>query len=313
MGLKVLATSGVKKCLLGFIPAALLLIHAPLLFDTGERAAAVLLAAVFVLLGLWMALFASARAARTLRMMRHGLAAEGKIISCRLASESKETPYAEFLPNWMVHQSAPQAKVIHGFKWTVVAFVALLFVLLFLVAVALAVMNVLGATSFLNAKDALTLSLWIGSALVLALLTAGMVFMSRWRNAKEAAEEAANTEFIAPNPVRDALPPESYAGIALYCTVEYLVQGERRSAKARALLSARLDRSGTVPLLYPSSGRGRVVLLAGLPHQASVDARGQWEPVSISKYPVGLIVTGLIACATLAGFASYVPWLLTLR
>jgi len=300
MVLKVLATSGVKKSLIGFVPAALALFHVVKL-DTGPRVALLAITAVFLLIGVVMASAALARAARTLHMMRHGFLAEGKIVSCRLASEKKESPYADFLATWTVHVTRPQARVIQGFKWMIVGWFVGMFGLFALIAGVMLVLN--SQRQRPDADVTLALWLWLGTAAAFALYIFWMVRSSRRRAAKEDAAAP------APAPINDPLPPASYAGIALYCTVEYPVQGVRRAGRGRVLLSSRLDRAGTAPLLYPANGHGNVVFLAGLPAEARVDARGQWETIGTSDRPIGLIVTAVIAGVALAGFAYYVPWL----
>ncbi len=318
--LEVLAHRDVTGNLLYLVPAALLQIAGAMHPNPHVRAAFFIFSALFIVVVLVTLPTALYRRLSTLRRMRCGILAAGRIRTCRLSWDrpGAAMPYRDFLGDWAAIVARSQSDKSTGCLARVVI---LVFVVPF-VLMALMLVLIWGAMYFSGSIgtgqavdfDGLYVAQWLaGTCVVVASI--GLILQLFRRKMQNATAEMIEGQRIqqrraagqplfpddappdlpdAPAVLKEPLPGDG-AGVLLSCSVEYKVIGELRTADATAPLCGRLNLKGEEQLLFGPAHQSRVELLVNLPAAAKVDAHGEWIPVSGHLAAVLLAVTGGLA------------------
>lgn len=320
--LEVLAHRDVTGNLLYLVPAVLLQIAGAMHPNPHVRVAFFIFSALFIVVVLVTLPSALYRRWSTLRRMRYGILAAGRIRTCRLSWDrpGAAMPYRDFLGDWAAIVARSQTAKFTGCLARVVILVfAVPFVLM-----ALMLVLIWGAMYFSGSIgkgqavdfDGLYVAQWLaGTCVVVAVI--GLILQLFRRNMQKAASELIEGHRIelrraaglplfpddappdqpdAPVVLKEPLPVDG-AGVLLSCSVEFKVIGEPRTAAATAPLSVRLNLKGEEQLLFDPAHQSRVELLVNLPAAARVDAHGEWIPVSGYLAAVLLALTGGLAVA----------------
>lgn len=329
--LKLLAHRDVTGSVFFLLPAAAALVAGASRPETGLRVVLFLAGSLFLFMGLKTALPALYRSVATLRRMRFGFVTLGRIVSCRLAWDSKraEMPYREFLENWLVNVGRSQMGKAAGCFSTVVlgVFVVPLAVMVLIVAMAFVArsLGLPGGEAMAGDLDGPYLAKWIGGMLV--FITVFVLFLHFTR--RELVDKVVPyMEWLRlegkPGPddvfddhamrlvarakergiqisLKEPLPA-NYSGVELICKVEYSVMGEPCTAIARARLSNRLDPAGVEQLIFSPAEREKIDLFVGLPDEARIDDQGRWSSVPAVGPAALLTLTGAVAAVALAAF-----------
>lgn len=324
--LEVLAHRDVTGHLLYLVPAGLLQIFAITHPDPRVGIAAFILSAPLILLVLKSLPFAIYSRLSTLRLMRYGILAAGRIQSCRLGWDrpAAAKPYRDFLGDWTAIVARSQVNKSTGCLARVVI---LVFVVPF-VLMALMLVLIWGATYISDSAgtaeaagfDGLYIAQWVaGTCIVISMI--GLTLYLFRRKVRTATEEMIEGRHMqqqraegtlgmqadplpdrhdAPVVLKEPLPGDG-AGVLLSCAVEYQVAGEIRKADAIAPLCERLKLTGEEQLLVDPAHQSRVQLLVNLPVAAKLDAQGAWIPVSGYRPAIMLALTfGLTLVLTVA-------------
>ncbi len=302
--------------LLYLLPAGFLQVFAITHPDPRVGIAAFVLAAPLIFIVLKNLPFALYSRLSTLRLMRNGILAAGRIQSCRLSWDrpSAAMPYRDFLGNWAAIAARSQVNKSTGcLARVVILFFVIPFVLMALMFVLIwGAMYFSGSSSEAQATgfDGLVVAqLVAGTCIVVGSIGLGFYLFRRQvqtattemiEGRRIQQQRAAGTPGVQADPLPDrpdtpiALKeplPGDGAGVLLSCAVEYQVRGEIRSAKASAPLCGRLRLTGEEQLLFDPAHQGRVEWLVNLPVAAKLDAQGVWIPLSGYRPAVMLALT----------------------
>ena len=260
----------------------------------------------------------------------------GRIVSCRLAWDKGKanTPYAEFLPNWLVEVGKSETGKAYG---CFTKFVMLVTVVPFVMAAA--IFAIILAFAFMHdiaidPEASRFILMWIGGAIFIAIGIVIVLRKSRRQMGEDVVSYMQWRKLANPGPsdmfdgdaerlVREARKagmdlslkeplPKDYSGVELICQVEYSLQGERQMGEGRVRLCDRLDPAGVEPLLFHPGRPAKVIFMAGLPAEVRMDAFGQWQDVQAVMPTIVLVVTGLIAAGALFGIAAQGPWIFSI-
>ena len=267
------------------------------------------------------------RSLATLRRMRTGVEATGRIVACRPAWDGKgdEMPYRAFLEDWLGRTMQSQMGKFTGclvkLFFLGMAVPALLMALVLAVAalVNLPMLMAGGTMGGVSLRDA---GAFIGMAVVLAIFIAVMLYFlrrdtletagdyidwARQQAAYRAGADPATVALIATAreqargiALKEPLPTQD-SGVELICSVEFSAMGELRKASGRARLCNRLDLAGVERLLVDPLDARKVQLFVGLPDDARTDERGEWQdiPAAASGIKLALVVAAALV-ATVA-------------
>ena len=259
-----------------------------------------------------------ARSYRTLRRMKFGRLALGRIIACRYEPESRRAmrPLAKILKEWDARDARAQFNEAVGCLFKPMAvFIAVVGTLFFTMVLGAAISRALSlpGVTFVVVDRPFDFKFFLQSVagfivIVVMFIVAReimrvyyLVKTEEWMNeyrdesAQVTTEEVLRAEIKAmlqgppANPQEQPLPPDvGDYNKKLLCKVEYPGAGRVVVSDAIALFSTRLQRTGVEWLLFDPAAPAEVDLLQALPARIVLDA-GDWQrpPVAGAMCSIG--------------------------
>jgi hypothetical protein len=247
------------------------------------------------------------RSIRSVRRMRQGTLALGRIAACRFAWKGKRSmkPFATFMKEWNAMDAYTGFELVTGWLFAVLKLMIAIPIIAFFLMFALAAIfkllkvpgvDVTGDVSFsFFAKavgfTAITAVMFIVARAIMRvyLLVRFEEMLNRGREPEDRiyAAEVLEREIQAmisgpaPKPEKEEpLPPESSV-LELACTVEFPTPDGVHVADSTAMFGPRFNRVGVDAILFQANAPGEVDMLHALPDGIML-AGGEWQPLPVS-------------------------------